>query len=247
MAKDNQKKKTCFIITPIGNVNSNTRRKIDGLIEQVIKPAIGDKYRILVSHKSLDSGSMTKYIVQSIYNSDLVIANLTDQNPNVMYEVAFRHACAKPIIHIAEDISQLPFDISDHRTIEYVDDIHGVGDLKKKLIDMVNEIEKGEGVISNPIIDNLDVTNIIAEPEVKDINIVEAINLLSDKVDRLENKLINKENKDKAYYNEFAKRHMANLYNLPIGQNHSDFENGIIMRNNAADANLYTIKVSDSK
>lgn len=32
--------KTCFVITPIGENGSITRRKIDGLIDEVIRPVL---------------------------------------------------------------------------------------------------------------------------------------------------------------------------------------------------------------
>ena len=118
--------KKCFVITPIGPANSSIRRKVDGLIDEVIEPVMKElKYKVEVSHRISESGTMTAAIIQRVYQSDLVIANLTGNNPNVMYEVALRHAAGKAIIHIAEDVSALPFDVNDQRTIQYTDDMSG--------------------------------------------------------------------------------------------------------------------------
>ena len=52
--------KTCFVITPIGENGSITRRKIDGLIDEVIRPVLEKlNYTVIVSHRINDSGTMT--------------------------------------------------------------------------------------------------------------------------------------------------------------------------------------------
>ena len=127
------KKKTCFVITPIGDDNSDIRRHIDGIIDQVIEPAIGDKYKIIVSHREYEIGSINDRIIRSIYESDLVIANLTNTNPNAMFELAIRYSFGKPAIVIAEKGTNLPFDVIDQNTIFYVNDFVGAEDLKKEI------------------------------------------------------------------------------------------------------------------
>lgn len=145
--------KKCFIITPIGSENSNTFRKAKGVIESVIKPILTEygfddvkpAYEINVS------GMINTQIINRIIDDDLVIANLTGNNPNVMYELCLRHVVAKPIIHICEDGTSLPFDIKDSRTIFYKDDMLGVKELENKLRKFVAEIEYDIDQMDNPI------------------------------------------------------------------------------------------------
>jgi len=47
-------------------------------------------FEIIVPHEISASGSINKDIITNIYNDELVIANLTGLNPNVMYELSFR-------------------------------------------------------------------------------------------------------------------------------------------------------------
>lgn len=112
-------KKKCFIITPIGDEGSETFRMAKGVIESVIKPVLERNgfEDIKPAYEILESGMIGNQIVDRIVNDDLVIANLTGNNPNVMYELAIRHAAAKPIIHICETGTKLLFDIKDNRTI----------------------------------------------------------------------------------------------------------------------------------
>lgn len=136
-----KKKDRCFIITPIGKETDDIRRHIDGIIEAVIKPVIEEDYDVIVSHKMNDLGSINKQVIKEIYNDKLVIANLTSINPNVMYELAFRHSIGKPVIIIAEKGTSLPFDISDGRTIFYRNDAQGTLELQKLLKQFIDAID----------------------------------------------------------------------------------------------------------
>lgn len=124
----------CFIITPIGDDSDPIRRHIEGIIDAAIRPALCDKYELVVAHKISEPGSITKQIIKEIYSDKLAIANLTNKNPNVMYELAFRHSLGKPVIMIAEKGTPLPSDIIMERTIFYQNDAQGVLELKDNII-----------------------------------------------------------------------------------------------------------------
>lgn len=145
--------KSCFVITPIGADGSETRRKADGVICNAIKPVLyqlGFK-EIIAAHEMSMQGSITKQVMSKILDCDLVVANLTGLNPNVMYELAVRHATKKPIVHICEKGTNLPFDIVDQRTIFYLDDMQGAMDLKENLHGFVEKAMEITENIDNPI------------------------------------------------------------------------------------------------
>lgn len=123
-------KKKCFIVTPIGKENDPIRRHMDGIIDAGIKPVLGNEYEISVAHRIYQPGSINKQVIKEIYEADLVIANLTGNNPNVMYELSFRYSLGKPTIVIAEKGTSLPFDVIDERTFFYVNDFLGVLELQ---------------------------------------------------------------------------------------------------------------------
>jgi len=152
-AEKKEQRKKCFIITPIGNESSDTFRKAKGVIESVIKPIL-DKHGfddIKPAYEILESGMINNQIINRIINDDLVVANLTGNNPNVMYELAIRHAAAKPIIHICENGTILPFDIKDSRTIFYTDDMLGVQELNRGFENFVAGISYSNEYKDNPI------------------------------------------------------------------------------------------------
>ena len=133
--------KKCFIITPIGEANDKIRRHIDGIIHAAIEPALKGEFVICVAHEMPKIGSINKQVIEEIYSSDLVIANLTEKNPNVMYELAFRHCLGKPVIQIAEENTRLPFDIGTERTIMYRNDSQGVLDLRDAIAQYILELD----------------------------------------------------------------------------------------------------------
>lgn len=130
MPEQGMDKKRCFIITPIGNDNDSIRRHIDGIIDAAIKPALEPDYEVVAAHKITETGTITKQIIKEIYQDELAIANLTGNNPNVMYELAIRYCLGKPVLTIAEKGTSLPFDVMPERTIFYINDPKGSLDLK---------------------------------------------------------------------------------------------------------------------
>lgn len=58
-------------------------------------------------------------VIEQLQSSDLVIADVSGNNPNVMFELGYRIALDKPFIIIAQDVNELPFDISGIRTLFY--------------------------------------------------------------------------------------------------------------------------------
>lgn len=150
--------KKCFIVTPIGEERTEERDSLDGLLEEVLYPTLINKGfkqgNITVAHKIPDAGSINRQIITRIVEDDLNIVNLTGLNPNVMYELAIRHAVGKPVIIIAENGTKLPFDIIDQRTIFYSDTMLGASGLKKNLksaIDSFEDLSTGLPV-DNPVI-----------------------------------------------------------------------------------------------
>ncbi len=73
-----------------------------------------------------------------------------------MYELAVKHGIAKPIIHICEIGTDLPFDIKGNRTIFYDNDILGVEELKEKLKKYVTDIDFSKRYTDNPICNGTD-------------------------------------------------------------------------------------------
>ena len=64
-------------------------------------------------------GRITDQILAAIQDADIVIADLTGNNPNVMYELGFSHALGKSAIILNQNVHASPFDVKDLRQIVY--------------------------------------------------------------------------------------------------------------------------------
>lgn len=64
-------------------------------------------------------GSIISGIVQKLKDSDLVIADLTGVNPNVMYELGVRHSLKRGTIMLTQDFDEFPSDLRDYMAMEY--------------------------------------------------------------------------------------------------------------------------------
>lgn len=149
---DGKKIKYCFVITPIGNVGSEVYVKANGLIDAVIRPVLNDLgYEVEAAHHINSSGSISNQIIERLLESDLVVANLTGLNPNVMYELAVRHAKRLPVVSLAENGTKLPFDIQAERTLFYDDSMSGVEDLKPRFQKSIESINFSSVSHDNPI------------------------------------------------------------------------------------------------
>jgi len=149
---EEKKQNRCFVITPIGNEGSDIRKKAEGVISAVIEPVLDELgYEIFIPHRMTNPGSITSQVIQHIIENELVIANLTGLNANVMYELAVRHAIRKPIVCIAENGTKLPFDVATERSIFYDDCMNGVNSAREALAKMIAKATDCEQEINNPI------------------------------------------------------------------------------------------------
>ncbi|MDB5003033.1 MAG: hypothetical protein JWQ34_1258 [Mucilaginibacter sp.] len=178
--------KPCFIITPIGELNSPINLKAKGLINSVIEPVLREfGFDAIPAYKMADSGSINRQVLKSIISNELVIANLTGLNPNVMYELAVRHAVRLPVIIMAEDDTKLPFDINDQRTIFYSDTLLGSEIAKPSLRAAIEAVLRSkEEPVDNPIYQVYEEISVIKSSKGKEQSIDE---YLLKRFDRLEN------------------------------------------------------------
>jgi len=114
-----------FFITPIGEPMSPERRRSDVVLAHILKPVLVPRFvgEIERADRMADPGEITPTIVNAIETADLIIADLSDANPNVYYELAIAHAFAKPVIHIIEEGHHPRFDVKDVRAFPYALDI----------------------------------------------------------------------------------------------------------------------------
>jgi len=89
------------------------------------------------------TGSVTYDLLIRLWKADVVVADLTDLNPNVFYELGVRHALRSGTLLLADEECQLPFDVHNLRVIRYKDCLGGektaVQAIRKALITLLKD------------------------------------------------------------------------------------------------------------
>jgi hypothetical protein len=108
----------CFFIAPIGSEGSDERKHSDLVLRQLVEPALVEQLKVVRADEIDAGGMITTQVIEYIAKSRLVVADLSFHNPNVFYELALRHGCRKPVIHLIRKCDKIPFDISQSRIIQ---------------------------------------------------------------------------------------------------------------------------------
>lgn len=103
-------------------------------------------------------------IIQPIFEADIIIADLTKLNANVMYELGVAHALNKKTIVITRDnLENLPFDLKQYRAKNYTTHFKKFNELLEYLDKHLHGAINGEVIFSNPVKDFLDKSKINPE------------------------------------------------------------------------------------
>ena len=125
----------CFLICPIGEDGSETRRRSDDVMTYIVRPAAEEcGFRSERADDSSNPGSITSRVISTVLTAPLVVADLSDHNPNVFYELALRHATRKPFVQLIQKGQKIPFDVGDIDTIAIDLHVGIVASAKEKLV-----------------------------------------------------------------------------------------------------------------
>jgi thiol-disulfide isomerase/thioredoxin len=147
-----------FVIMPFGKHGSQEYRNNSNRYKNYIRPALEEYSNHVKRADEFDHlGNINKDIIEYLFSSQIVIADLTGKNANVFYELGIRHALRRnTTIPIVKSGEQIPFDVSAYRTIVYDDNEQGLVILKS---DLKNKIEialrQTPLHIDNPVYDNI--------------------------------------------------------------------------------------------
>lgn len=118
---------SCFIISPIGSklepVGSPGRNRYEEsaiFFEEVVEPACAVfGLNPIRADRIAETGEIPDQIFTYLRDADIVIADLSHANPNVMYELGLRHSIQDKITIQVGEYGLLPFDVTTIRTIQF--------------------------------------------------------------------------------------------------------------------------------
>ncbi len=131
---------SCFVIQPFS-------APYGGYYELLFKPAIekAGLKPVRADDEIFGSGKIMDQVWRGIRDSKVLLAELTTRNANVYYELGLAHALGKPVVLIAAEGENVPFDLQHIRVVYYdtVDPFWG-----QKLVDKI--AENVSSALSNP-------------------------------------------------------------------------------------------------
>jgi hypothetical protein len=146
-------RRSCFVISPIGDPGTSARKRADQVFRHIIKPVTKElKYRTKRADQMKRPGIITSKVLTAVADSDLVVADLTDFSPIVFYELAIRHAAQRPVVHLIDAAQEPPFEVANMRTI-YVDihDLDSAQGARKELKKHVQAAEGDSSPVETPV------------------------------------------------------------------------------------------------
>jgi hypothetical protein len=130
--------------------------EFQSVFDKLIVPALENcGYEVKRADSDLDQQNVLKDVVRGIADADLVIAELTSRNPNVLYELGLSHALRRNTVLITQAIEEIPFDLRAYRVIRYSTQFDSAEELLNELQAIGEANLRGEIEFGSPIVDFL--------------------------------------------------------------------------------------------
>jgi hypothetical protein len=120
----------CFVMMPFAE-------EFDRIYHDAIRPGAllaAERVGISMSVTRADEYTLpshiTRDIVEMLFRCSCAVADLTDGNPNVFYELGVAHAMGDKTLMITQDVERLPFDLRNYRVLAYSSDDAGLAKLR---------------------------------------------------------------------------------------------------------------------
>lgn len=111
--------KLCFVLMPF------TEDWSERVYRKYIRENIDSMGLQCLRADNLTGQIIIEDIWTKINQAAFIIADVTNRNPNVMYELGIAHTIGKPVILITQNVKNIPFDFKHLRHHEYKDNADG--------------------------------------------------------------------------------------------------------------------------
>lgn len=110
----------CFLISPIGEEGGSTWQHFDRARKELIEPvAARCGLELVRADQIAEPGVINFQIIEHIDKDEIVIADLSEPNANVFYELAWAHGLDKRLVLMKQPGQKLPFDVTVERAVSY--------------------------------------------------------------------------------------------------------------------------------
>jgi len=159
------RKKLCFVIMPFSSTERCTKEEWTEIFQNVHKPAItGSRLGYKCERSEIRTGAFIKDILLQLNQADVVLADLTDMNPNVFYELGVRHTLRNRTILVSRTMDDVPSDLGQYGVIIYNTTPKSVAEYKNKISEVLKDIKNNPERTDNPVSDYLHQKTIVTDP-----------------------------------------------------------------------------------
>lgn len=88
-------------------------------MEEAVRTVKGAKLKCLRADKEVFAGGIMDRVRENILKAGVVIADLTEKNENVYYELGLAHGHSKKVIMLTQKLDNIPFDLKHLRLVIY--------------------------------------------------------------------------------------------------------------------------------
>lgn len=92
-------------------------------------------------------------MIRGIANAELIVADVTGLNPNVLYELGLAHAMGKRCVMLTQKIADLPYDLRPYRANEYSTRFNAAHEIAATVKSIGEAALTGDTLFSNPVQD----------------------------------------------------------------------------------------------
>ena len=146
---------------PFSETDSLAEEKWTEIFKHTIKPAVEESgFGYECKRYGLGRANIVKDILEDLNRAQVVIADLTDDNPNVLWELGVRHTLKRRTLLISQDTKSIPSDLKDYPVIPYDQTKAGFDKFKDDIKSKLEDIEADPDKPDSPVADFLQIKNI---------------------------------------------------------------------------------------
>lgn len=137
----------CFVIMPISDQGDYPKGHFTKVYNQIFKPAIiAAGYEPFRVDEDKISNPIINKIFDAVQNCPMALCDLSNRNPNVLYELGLRQAYDKPVVLVQDEKTPRIFDVSGINTVQYSSErlFENVMEAREKITDALISTRDGK-------------------------------------------------------------------------------------------------------
>ncbi len=147
----------CFVIMPFAKTSKkHTKAYWTKHYKEFLKPLIETNHQLVAVRSEPLRADILRQIIADLVTAPIVVADITDANPNVYWELGVRLSFKHGTVTIAEQSTDIPFDIGTKGTLFYhPDDYIEMEAFRKDFSGALEDCLKNPDIPDSPVLETI--------------------------------------------------------------------------------------------